>query len=111
MKEIGFKEKIGYGLGDGASNIIWQTIMLFMAYFYTDVYGLSAFHMGTMFLVVRAFDAIADVYIGYLADHTQTRHGQFRPYILWFSLPFGITQKKSIKSVTFAASTTICPSW
>lgn len=90
MRKIGFKEKIGYGLGDGASNIIWQTIMLFMAYFYTDIYGLSAFHMGTMFLVVRAFDAIADVYIGYLADYTQTRYGQFRPYLLWFSLPFGI---------------------
>jgi len=90
MKTIGFKEKIGYGLGDGASNIIWQTIMLFMAYFYTDIYGLSAFHMGSMFLVVRAFDAVADVYIGYLADHTQTKYGQFRPYLLWFSLPFGI---------------------
>ncbi|KFB98068.1 xyloside transporter [Trabulsiella guamensis ATCC 49490] len=90
MNNPGFKEKIGYGLGDGASNIIWQTIMLFMAYFYTDIYGLSAFHMGTMFLLVRAFDAVADVYIGYLADHTQTKHGQFRPYILWFSLPFGI---------------------
>jgi sugar (glycoside-pentoside-hexuronide) transporter len=90
MNSPGLKEKIGYGLGDGASNIIWQTIMLFMAYFYTDIYGLSAFHMGTMFLLVRAFDAVADVYIGYLADHTQTKHGQFRPYILWFSLPFGI---------------------
>jgi Na+/melibiose symporter-like transporter len=64
--------------------------MLFMAYFYTDVYGLSAFHMGTMFLVVRVFDAFADVYAGYLADHTQTKYGQFRPYLLWFSLPFGI---------------------
>ncbi|HHE5700217.1 TPA: glycoside-pentoside-hexuronide (GPH):cation symporter [Citrobacter amalonaticus] len=90
MNKSGVKEKIGYGLGDGASNIIWQTIMLFMAYFYTDIYGLSAFHMGTMFLVVRAFDAVADVYIGYLADHTKTKYGQFRPYLLWFSLPFGI---------------------
>lgn len=90
MNKIGFKEKVGYGLGDGASNIIWQTIMLFMAYFYTDVYGLSAFHMGTMFLLVRVFDAFADVYVGYLADHTRTKFGQFRPYLLWFSLPFGI---------------------
>lgn len=44
--------------------------MLFMAYFYTDVYGLSAFHMGMMFLVVRVFDAFADVYAAYLSDHT-----------------------------------------
>ncbi|MDX7589564.1 MFS transporter, partial [Enterobacter kobei] len=75
MSALTFREKLGYGLGDGASNIIWQTIMLFMAYFYTDVYGLSAFHMGTMFLVVRIVDAFFDVYIGFLADHTSTRHG------------------------------------
>lgn len=90
MSKLTVKEKIGYGLGDGASNIIWQTIMLFMAYFYTDIYGLSAFHMGIMFLVVRILDAFFDVYIGFLADHTSTKHGQFRPYLLWFSLPFGI---------------------
>lgn len=90
MSALTFREKLGYGLGDGASNIIWQTIMLFMAYFYTDVYGLSAFHMGAMFLIVRIVDAFFDVYIGFLADHTSTRHGQFRPYLLWFSLPFGV---------------------
>ncbi|WP_311753610.1 glycoside-pentoside-hexuronide (GPH):cation symporter [Proteus columbae] len=90
MSKLTFKEKIGYGLGDGASNIIWQTIMLFIAYFYTDIYGLNAFHMGIMFLVVRILDAFFDVYIGFLADHTSTKYGQFRPYLLWFALPFGI---------------------
>lgn len=90
MSKLTIKEKIGYGLGDGASNIIWQTIMLFMAYFYTDIYGLSPFHMGVMFLFVRIVDAFFDIYIGFLADHTSTRHGQFRPYLLWFALPFGI---------------------
>ena len=90
MNKLNFKEKIGYGLGDSACNIIWQTIMLFMAYFYTDIYGLSPFHMGTMFLLVRCVDALMDVYVGYLADHTLTKYGQFRPYLLWFSLPFGI---------------------
>lgn len=90
MSKLTIKEKIGYGLGDGASNIIWQTIMLFMAYFYTDIYGLSPFHMGIMFLFVRVLDAFFDIYIGFLADHTSTRHGQFRPYLLWFALPFGI---------------------
>lgn len=90
MSKLTFKEKIGYGLGDGASNIIWQTIMLFMAYFYTDIYGLSAFHMGVMFLIVRIIDAFFDVYVGFLADHTSSKYGQFRPYLLWFSLPFGV---------------------
>ncbi|MBA5235530.1 MFS transporter [Pectobacterium aroidearum] len=87
---ISIKEKIGYGLGDTACNLVWQTVMLFMAYFYTDVFGLSPAHMGTMFLVVRAIDAVIDVGIGALADRTRTRFGQFRPYILWFAIPFGV---------------------
>ena len=77
--KISFVEKLGYGMGDGACNIIWQTIMLFMAYFYTDVYGLDAVHMGIMFLVVRALDAIVDVAVGFIADRTRTPLGQFRP--------------------------------
>lgn len=46
------KEKVAYGLGDTGCNFVWQTVMLFLAYFYTDVYGLSPAHMGTMFLLV-----------------------------------------------------------
>lgn len=88
--KLSFLEKIGYGMGDGACNIIWQTIMLFMAFFYTDVYGLSAVHMGIMFLVVRALDAVFDVVMGFIADRTRTPRGQFRPYLLWFCIPFGV---------------------
>ena len=104
MSALTFKEKIGYGLGDGASNIIWQTIMLFMAYFYTDIYGLSAFHMGIMFLLVRVLDAFFDVYIGFLADHTITKHGQFRPWLLWFALPFGIIGSLTFYTPEFGAA-------
>lgn len=85
------KDKIGYGLGDMASALVWQTATLFLAYFYTDVFGLPAAIMGTMFLVVRALDAIADPCIGALVDRTQTRHGRFRPWLLWFAIPFGVS--------------------
>ncbi|MFX5765057.1 MFS transporter, partial [Acinetobacter baumannii] len=50
---ISIKEKFSYGLGDTGCNLVWQTVMLFMAWFYTDVFGLSPAHMGTMFLAVR----------------------------------------------------------
>lgn len=83
-------EKFGYGLGDAACSLVWQTIMLFMAYFYTDVFGLSPAHMGTMFLSVRILDALFDIWIGAVADRTRTRLGQFRPYLLWFAIPFGL---------------------
>ena len=53
---ISIKEKFSYGLGDTGCNLVWQTVMLFMAWFYTDVFGLSPAHMGTMFLAVRRGD-------------------------------------------------------
>ena len=54
------KEKIAYGLGDTASNIIFQTVMLFLTFFYTDIFGISPAVVGTLFLVVRVVDAITD---------------------------------------------------
>lgn len=83
------REKVAYGLGDTASNIIFQTVMLFLTYFYTDIFGISPAVVGTMFLVVRIFDAVTDPLMGGIADRTQTRWGKFRPYLLWLALPFG----------------------
>ena len=88
---ISIKEKFSYGLGDTGCNLVWQTVMLFMAWFYTDVFGLSPAHMGTMFLAVRVLDAVTDVLMGAVADRTRTKYGQFRPYILWFAIPFGVS--------------------
>ena len=88
---ISVKEKVGYGLGDAASAIIFQTVMLFLAYFYTDIYGLPPAIIGTLFLVVRVFDAITDPLMGAITDRTQTRWGKFRPYLLWLAIPFTLT--------------------
>ncbi|MGM0481819.1 MAG: glycoside-pentoside-hexuronide (GPH):cation symporter [Pseudomonadota bacterium] len=85
---ISRKEKIAYGLGDTASNIIFQTVMLFLAFFYTDIFGIPAAAVGTMFLVVRLIDAVTDPLMGWINDKTRSRHGQFRPYLLWVALPF-----------------------
>ncbi|MGB2079024.1 MAG: glycoside-pentoside-hexuronide (GPH):cation symporter [Vibrio sp.] len=84
------KEKIAYGLGDTGCNLVWQTVMLFLAYFYTDVYGLSPAHMGTMFLLVRFIDAVTDPIMGGIVDRTKSKHGKYRPYMLWVAVPFGI---------------------
>ena len=84
------KEKMAYGLGDTASNIIFQTVMMFLLIFYTDVVGLSPAVVGTLFLVVRIFDAVTDPLMGAITDRTQSRWGQFRPYLLWLAVPFGI---------------------
>ncbi len=83
-------EKIGYGLGDFASNIVFQTIIILLPVFYTDVFGLAPAVMGTMFLVVRLLDTITDPVMGMIADRTNTRWGKYRPFLLWFAIPFAI---------------------
>ena len=87
---VSVREKIAYGLGDTASNIVFQTVMLFLTFFYTDIFGISPAFVGTMFLAVRIIDAITDPLMGAFADRTQSKHGKFRPYLLWFALPFGL---------------------
>lgn len=90
QEKISIKEKIGFSLGDTASNLFFQTFIIFLLYFYTDVFGISAAAAGTMFLVTRIWDSINDPLMGVLADRTNTKWGKFRPYLLWLAVPFGI---------------------
>jgi GPH family glycoside/pentoside/hexuronide:cation symporter len=85
-----FKEKLGYGLGDTASNFFFQTFNIFLLYYYTDVFGISAAAVGTMFFVTKLWDAVNDPLMGIIADRTQTRFGKFRPYLLWMAIPYGV---------------------
>jgi len=85
-----FKEKLGYGLGDTASNFFFQTFNIFLLYYYTDVFGISAAAVGTMFFVTKLWDAVNDPVMGIIADRTQSRFGKFRPYLLWVAVPYGV---------------------
>ena len=84
-------EKIGYGLGDTASNLYWKLFEFFQLYFYTDVFGITPAAAGIMFFATKIFDAVNDPLIGMVADRTRTAWGRFRPYLLWMSVPFAIT--------------------
>lgn len=88
--KIRLKEKIGYGLGDMASSMFWKLFGSYLMIFYTDVFGLPAAVVGTMFLVTRVWDSAFDPVVGIIADRTNTRWGKFRPYLLLLALPFGI---------------------
>ncbi|MEH6368914.1 MFS transporter [Pectobacterium carotovorum] len=85
---LSVKEKIGYGMGDAGCNMIGGAIMLFLSYFYTDIYGLSPALVGTLLLSIRVIDAVTDPIMGAIADRTQSRWGRFRPYLLWVCVPY-----------------------
>nr|SFZ88733.1 Xyloside transporter XynT [Loigolactobacillus rennini] len=87
---VPWKERISYAVSDFACNLSFQMVGTYLMYFYTDVFGITAAAVGTLFLVARIVDAIDGPFWGIMIDHTHTRWGKSRPYFLWFSIPFAI---------------------
>lgn len=87
---IKLKEKVGYGLGDMASSMFWKIFGMYLLFFYTKVFDISPAAVGTMLLVTRVYDSVSDPLMGIIADRTHTRWGKYRPYLLWFAIPFAL---------------------
>lgn len=84
-------EKVGFGSGDTAVNLVISSMFLIVSYFYTDIFGLKPSHMGILFLVARLVDAVTDPLMGLITDRVNTRWGRYRPYFLFLSVPFGLS--------------------
>lgn len=90
-QKLSVREKIGYSLGDLAANLVFQTLVTYLAYFYTDIYKLKAEDASVIILVVGLVAAFGfNPIIGALADRTNSRWGKFRPWILWTAVPLGV---------------------
>src|SRR5512134_1180311 len=83
-------EKIGFGAGDAAVNVVWSALAIIITFFYTDVYRLRVEHIAMLGLLPRLIDAFADVLMGMFTDSHSTRWGRYRPYFLFLAVPFGI---------------------
>lgn len=105
--KLPYLERVCYGFGDLASCLFWQTITVYLLFFYTDVFGMAAVAAGLMIGVSRLLDALFDVVIGVLADRTETRWGKFRPYILWGAIPLAVSAVLAFSTPAFGGTARI----
>ena len=105
MKPLTLRNYLGYSAGDLANNLAFSLQALFLLIYYTNVVGLNPASIATMFLVVRVWDAFADLAAGRLVDLTRSRWGKFRPYLLFASLPL-LLSSIALFSVPDFSSTT-----
>ena len=104
-QKLSVVEKVGYSLGDLAANLVFQTLVTYLAYFYTDIYGLQTGHASLLILVVGLVAAFGfNPVIGALADRTASRWGKFRPWILFTAVPLGVVSMLAFTTPAFAYS-------
>ena len=84
-------ERFAYGCGDFGCNIIYTAMSAFLLFYYTDYAGVSAMAVGTIMMISRVFDGISDIIMGVIVDHTHSRFGKARPWILRMCIPFAIS--------------------
>lgn len=103
-QKISVIEKIGYSLGDLSANLIFQTLMTFLAYFYTDVYRVPPAAASAIIFAGGMVGAFFNPIMGAIADRTKTRWGKFRPWILWTAIPFGVFAILAFSTPNFSES-------
>lgn len=89
-EKIGVGEKIAYGGGDLASNLILVLTSTFVTFFYTDALGLNPAIIGTIMMLSRVFDGFTDIFMGFVMDQVKSKHGKARCWLLWLAIPIAL---------------------
>src|SRR5258708_19475655 len=87
---LGWARITAFGAGDFAFNLYWQSISLYLLFYYTDAVGVSAGTAGLIDMVASIWDGLIDPLVGAAADRTRTRWGGYRPYILFGAVPLAL---------------------
>lgn len=102
-EKLSIIEKIGYSLGDLAANLVFQTLMTYLAYFYTDIFKLDANDATAIMFIVGTVAAFGfNPIVGAIADRTNSKWGKFRPWILWTAVPLGIVSVLAFSTPDFS---------
>jgi GPH family glycoside/pentoside/hexuronide:cation symporter len=84
-------EKVGFGAGDMALNVVISSMMLIITYFYTDIYGLKPMDLALLFMLVKFVGAVSDLVVGQMTDSFLSRWGRYRPWLLFLAVPYGVS--------------------
>ncbi len=85
--KLSWLQRIGFGSGDLAQNLIYQTICMYLLIFYTNVYGLDPKDAAFMFLIVRVVDVLWDPLVGTFVDKHNPKLGKYRSYLVLAGVP------------------------
>ncbi len=102
-EKLSVLEKVGYSLGDLAANLVFQTLVTWISYYYLNIFGLKSEHASLLTLIVGLVAAfVFNPVMGAIADRTKSRWGKFRPWILWTAVPLGVVSLLAFKTPGFA---------
>lgn len=87
---LNWYNKVGYGSGDIAGNVVYAFLTFFVMIYLSDTIGLNTGIVGTLMAVAKIFDGISDIIFGSLIDKTHTKMGKARPWMLWPYLGCGV---------------------
>ncbi|MBC7720907.1 MAG: MFS transporter [Pedobacter sp.] len=105
LEKLSVIEKIGYSLGDLAANLVFQTLVTWISYYYLNIFGLKSEHASLLTLLVGLTAAfVFNPVMGAIADRTKSRWGKFRPWILWTAVPLGVVSLLAFRTPDFAYS-------
>ena len=90
-RSLHMKERIGYGVGDFANNMMYAPVNSFFTYFLTNIAGLGAGVVGTILLISRLLDGVSDLIVGSFMEKIHSKHGKARPWLLWWCIPFAVS--------------------
>jgi GPH family glycoside/pentoside/hexuronide:cation symporter len=90
-QKLSIREKIGFGVGDMALNVVISAMMLIITFYYTDIFGLTPMDMGILFFSVKIVGAVSDLIMGQITDKFTFLNGRYRPYLLWLAIPYGVS--------------------
>lgn len=85
--KLSWRERISFCSGDVAQNIIYQTVSIWLLFYYNNVYGLAPEVVATMFLVVRIVDVVWDPMVGAFIDKSNPRWGKYRSWLILSGVP------------------------